>query len=202
MLATIIKTDIAVEISIKIMDAFVEMKHFLYNNAQVFERLTNVEYRLLDHDKKFEELFNQFQDKEDVEQKIFFDGQIYDAFSMIIDLIKKAEEDIILIDNYVDTNTLNILAKKNENVQVEIYTKKETVLTIKDINKFNKQYPKLEVRYTNKFHDRFLILDKKYIYHVGASLKDFGKKCFGITLIKYNEIIDNILAKVEQENSD
>lgn len=197
MLATIIKTDVAVKISIRIMDAFVEMRHFLYNNAPVFARLSNVEYKLLDHDKKFEEVFNQFQIKGNVEQKVFFDGQVYDAFSMMVDLIKKAENEIILIDNYVDIDTLNILAKKNNGVNIKIYTKKETKLTLKDIEKFNTQYPELEVRYTNRFHDRFLILDKKYIYHIGASLKDLGKKCFGITLIKYDAIIEDILSKLD-----
>lgn len=197
MLATIIKTDVAVNISIRIMDAFVEIKHFLYNNAQVFERLSNVEYKLLDHDKKFEEVFNQFQIKGNVEQKVFFDGQVYDAFSMMVDLIKKAKNEIILIDNYVDIDTLNILAKRNNGVNIKIYTKKETKLTTKDIDKFNMQYPRLEVRYADKFHDRFLILDRKYIYHIGASLKDLGKKCFGITLIKYDAIIEDILKKVD-----
>jgi len=196
MLATIIKTSVAVDVSIKIMDAFVEMKKFLYLNGQIFERLTNVEYKLLEHDKKFEEVFNQFQIKDNVEQKVFFDGQVYDAFSMMVDLIKKAENEIILIDNYVDIDTLNILSKKNEKVNIEIYTKKETKLNLKDINKFNTQYPKLEVKYTDKFHDRFLILDRKYIYHIGASLKDLGNKCFGITLIKYDAIIEDILSKV------
>ena len=196
MLATIIKTSVAVDVSIKIMDAFVEMKKILYLNGQIFERLTNVEYKLLEHDKKFEEVFNQFQIKGNIEQKVFFDGQVYDAFSMMIDLIKKAENEIILIDNYVDIDTLNILSKKNEKVNIEIYTKKETKLNLKDINKFNTQYPKLEVKYTDKFHDRFLILDRKYIYHIGASLKDLGKKCFGITLIKYDAIIEDILSKV------
>ena len=100
-------------------------------------------------------------------------------------------------NNYVDIDTLNILSKKNDKVDVKIYTKKETKLNSKDINKFNTQYPKLEVKYTEKFHDRFLILDKKYIYHIGASLKDLGKKCFGITLIKYEAIIDDILSKLE-----
>ena len=100
-------------------------------------------------------------------------------------------------NNYVDIDTLNILSKKNDKVDVKIYTKKETKLNSKDINKFNTQYPKLEVKYTEKFHDRFLILDKKYIYHIGASLKDLGKKCFGITLIKYDAIIDDILSKLE-----
>ena len=197
MLSGLLKNDIAVKVSINIMRAFVEMRHFIYNNAQVFERLTNVEYKLLDHDKKFEEVFNQFQIKDNVEQKVFFDGQVYDAFSMMVDLIKKAENKIILIDNYVDIDTLNILAKKNEKVNIEVYTKEETKLNLKDINKFNTQYPKLEVKYTDKFHDRFLILDKKYIYHIGASLKDLGKKCFGITLIKYDAIIEDILSKLD-----
>ena len=142
MLSGLLKNDIAVKVSINIMRAFVEMRHFIYNNAQVFERLTNVEYKLLDHDKKFEEVFNQFQIKDNVEQKIFFDGQVYDAFSMMVDLIKKAENEIILIDNYVDIDTLNILSKKNDKVNIEIYTKKKTKLNLKDINKFNTQYPK------------------------------------------------------------
>lgn len=175
---------------------FVEMRKFLSNNGQIFERLTNVEYKLLEHDNKFQEVFNQFQHKENVKQKVFFDGQVYDAFSMVIDLIKKAKSEIILIDNYVDINTLNILSKKNDNVNVEIYTKSNTKLTAKDINNFNIQYPKLEVKYTEIFHDRFLILDRKYIYHIGASIKDLGKKCFGITLIKYDAIIKDILGKL------
>jgi len=198
MLATIIRTDIAAAVSIKIMDAFVEMRKFLINNGQIFERLTNVEYKLLEHDKKFNEVFNQFQHKENVKQKIFFDGQVYDAFSMIIDLIKKAKSEIILIDNYVDVDTLNILSKKNNKVNVEIYTKSNTKLNANDINKFNLQYPKLEVKYTEVFHDRFLILDKKYIYHIGASIKDVGKKCFGITLIKYDAIIKDILSRLQK----
>ena len=197
MLSTVLHSDKAINVSIKIMNAFVEMRHFIYNNAQVFERLTNVEYKLLDHDKKFEEVFNQFQIKGNVEQKIFFDGQVYDAFSMMVDLIKKAENEIILIDNYVDIDTLNILAKKNNGVNIKIYTKKETKLTSKDIDKFNIQYPELEVKYTEIFHDRFLILDRKYIYHIGASLKDLGKKCFGIMLIKYDAIIEDILSKLD-----
>lgn len=197
MLSVLIDSEIAVKVSVNIMKAFIEMRKFLINNGQVFERLTNVEYKLLEHDKKFEEVFNQFQIKGNIEQKVFFDGQVYDAFSMMIDLIKKAENEIILIDNYVDIDTLNILSKKNEKVNIEIYTKKETKLNLKDINKFNIQYPKLEVKYTDKFHDRFLILDRKYIYHIGASLKDLGKKCFGITLIKYDAIIGDILSKLD-----
>ena len=196
MLSGILKNQIAVQVSINIMDAFVEMRKFMVNNGQIFSRLTNIEYKLLDYDKKFDKVFNELQYEENIKQKIFFDGQVYDAFSMMIDLIQKAEKEIILIDNYVDINTLNILNKKNNGVNVELYTKKDTKLTVKDVNKFNMQYPSLEVKYTDKFHDRFLILDGKLIYHIGASLKDLGNKCFGITLIKYDSIIKDILSKL------
>ena len=196
MLSAVLHSNKAIEVSIKIMDAFIEMRNFLINNGQIFNRLTNVEYKLIEHDKKFEEVFNQFQIKDNVKQKVFFEGQVYDAFSMIIDLIKKAQKEIILIDNYVDIDTLNILSKKNDKVHVLILTKTDTKLNKQDIVKYNKQYPKLEVKYTDKFHDRFLILDKKYIYHIGASIKDLGKKCFGITLIRYDSIIEDILSKI------
>lgn len=196
MLSGILRNEIAVQVSINIMDAFVEMRKFLMNNGQVFNRLINVEYKLLEHDKRFDEVFNQLQYDENIKQKIFFEGQVYDAFSMIIDLIRKANNEIILIDNYIDIETLNILSKKNNNVNVKIYTKSNTQISMKDVNKFNKQYLKLEIKYTDKFHDRFLILDQKYIYHIGASIKDAGKKCFGITLIKYDAIIKEILSKL------
>ena len=196
MLSAVLHSEKAINVSIRIINAFIEMRKFMINNAQIFERLIGVEYKLLDHDKKFEKVFNQFQINDNVKQKIFFDGQVYDAFSMTINLIKKAENEIILIDNYVDIDTLNILAKKNINVNVEIYTKRDTKLNSNDINKFNMQYPTLEVKYTEKFHDRFLILDRKYIYHIGASIKDLGKKCFGITLINYDSIIEDILSKI------
>ena len=196
MLSAVLHSDKAIRVSISIMNAFIEMRKFFINNSQVFERLTNVEYKLLEHDKKFEEVFNQFQIEGNVKQKIFFDGQVYDAFSMMVELIKKAKKEIILIDNYVNIDTLNILSKKNKNVNIKIFTKKNTKLNSKDINKFNQQYPLLELEYSEIFHDRFLIIDRKQIYHIGASLKDLGKKCFGISLIKYNVIIEDILSKI------
>ena len=168
MLSGILRNEIAVQVSINIMEAFVEMRRFISTNGQIFERLTKVEYKLLDHDKKFDEVFNQLQYDEKIKQKVFFDGQIYDAFSLFIDIIRRAEKEIVLIDNYIDIETLNILSKKNSNVNVQIYTKSNTRLSLRDINKFNLQYPKLEIKFTEKFHDRFLILDKKLIYHIGA----------------------------------
>ena len=196
MLSGILKNEIAIQVSINIMRAFVEMRKFILANGQIFERLTKVEYKLLEHDKKFDEVFNQLQNNDSIKQRVFFEGQVYDAFSLFIDIIRKAEKEIILIDNYIDIETLNILSKKNSNVNVIIYTKQNTKLSLRDINKFNSQYPKLEIKYTDKFHDRFLILDKKIIYHIGASIKDAGKKCFGITLIKYDAIIKDILGKL------
>ena len=122
MLSGLLKNNIAVQVSINIMNAFVEMRKFLIKNGQIFERLTNIEYKLLEHDKKFNEVFNQLQVEENIKQKIFFEGQIYDAYSLIIDIIKKANKKILIIDNYIDDSVLKMLTKKNNNVEVVILT--------------------------------------------------------------------------------
>ena len=188
MLSAVLKSDIAVKVSISIMDAFVEMRHFIANNAALFERISKVELKQLEYQKKTDErldqIFECIGDQKETNQKLFFDGQIYDAFSLLIELIQKADQEIILVDGYVDVSTLNVLAKKKSGVSVTIYTFKKTKLTAQDVAAFNAQYPQLDVKYTNVFHDRFLILDRKTVYHIGASLKDAGKKCFGITLMK------------------
>ena len=184
MLSAVLKSAIAVQVSIRIMDAFVEMRHFIANNAALFDRISKVELKQLETDKKVDRLFEYIGEHTETHQKIFFDGQIYDAFSLLTELIQKAEQEIILIDGYVDVGTLNLLAKKQSGVAVTIYTFTKTKLTAQDVAAFNAQYPKLEVKHTNIFHDRFLILDGKTVYHIGASLKDAGKKCFGITLMK------------------
>lgn len=206
MLSAVLHSEKAIQVSINIIKAFTEMRKFILNNQMLFEKISSIELKQIEYQKstddKFEKVFEYIGEHKEKEQKIFFKGQVYDAFSMIVNLIHKAKEEIILIDNYVDIDTLNILSKKNDNINVKIYTKKETKLTSKDINKFNIQYPKLEVKYTDKFHDRFLILDRKYIYHIGASIKDLGKKCFGITLIKYDAIIADILLKLENNTEE
>ncbi len=193
MLSGLLKNDIAIQVSINIMDAFVEMRKFLSANGQLFERLTNVEYKLLEHDKKFDKVFNQLQNEENIKQKIFFEGQIYDAYSLIIDIIKKANKKILIIDNYIDDSVLKMLAKKNKNVEVAILTSEKSNIQKIDIQKFNKEYPILKVAKTNKFHDRFIIIDNKKLYHLGASIKDLGKKCFGINKIEDVEIINKII---------
>ena len=184
MLSTVLRGELAVKQSIFIMRAFREMRHFIANNAALFDRVSKVELKQLEADKKFDQLFEYINAHAETNQKLFFDGQIYDAFSLLIELIQKAEEEIILIDGYVDVSTLNLLAKKQTGVAVTIYTFKKTKLTAQDVVAFNAQYPQLDVKYTNAFHDRFLILDGKVVYHIGASLKDAGKKCFGVTLMK------------------
>ena len=184
MLAGVLKNDIAIQVSISIIRAFIEMRKFISSNAQVFERLTNIEYKLLDYDKKFDEIFNQLQNEDNIKQKIFFEGQIYDAYSLIIDIIKRAKNKIVIIDNYIDDSILKMLVKKNKNVEVVILTSNKSNVSNLDIQKFNKEYPTLKIARTNKFHDRFIVIDNKELYHCGASIKDMGKKCFGINKVE------------------
>ena len=193
MLSGLLKNNIAIQVSINIMNAFVEMRKFLSSNGHLFERLTNVEYKLLEHDKKFDIIFNQLQHDENIKQRIFFQGQIYDAYSLIVDIIKKANKKVLIIDNYVDDSILKMLTKKKRNVEVVILTSNKSNIQNIDIQKFNKEYPTLKIAKTNKFHDRFIILDNKEMYHLGASIKDLGRKCFGINKIEDMEIIEKII---------
>ncbi|EHO85732.1 hypothetical protein HMPREF0380_00856 [Eubacterium infirmum F0142] len=196
MLSAVLKSDVAVEVSIKIMNSFVEMRRFLLSNKEMFARLDRVELKQLETDKKLEEVFNYIATNTEVKQNIFFNGQIYDAFSFIVGIIQKAKKEIILIDNYVDVNTLNILCKKNQGVGITIVTAERGGLSTKDITKFNAQYPKLSVKTTKDFHDRFLIIDKTEVYHIGASIKDAGKKSFGITRIEDKDLVQGLINKV------
>ena len=192
MLSAVLHSDRAVDSSIKIINTFIEMRKFLNSNGQVFERLTNVEYKLIEHEKKFDTIFNQLQQEENIKQKIFFEGQIWDSYSLIIDIFKKAHKKITIIDNYIDDSILKMLTKKNKNVEVVIITSEKSNIENIDIKKFNKEYPTLKVAKTNKYHDRFIIIDNKELYHCGASIKDLGKKCFGINKIEDISIINKL----------
>ena len=203
MLSAVLKSETAVQVSIKIMDAFVQMRHFLRNNAEIFTELKSIKQHLIDSDihqkeadKRIDELFN-LMDKYHVEDKqgIFFQGQIFDAYAKFESFIQKAKSQIILIDGYVDLTILERLAKKKKNVNVTIYTDPKTKLTTQDIQKFNAQYPTLTVHHTTKMHDRFLIIDNTVLYHIGASLKDLGKKCFAFEVLD-SSLINTILANV------
>lgn len=194
MLSGLLKNDIAIQVSINIMNAFVEMRKIIINNAFVFQEINSMKTKLLEHDKKFDAVFDELQKDKGTEfkQKIFFNGQIYDSYSLIIDIIKSAKTKILIIDNYIDDSILKMLSKKNKNVEVVILTSQNCNLNKLDISRFNKQYPSLKISYTNKFHDRFIIIDNKELYHSGASLKDLGKKCFAISKIEDMEYVEKM----------
>ena len=200
MLASVLRSKVAVQVSINIMRTFVEMRRFIANNAILFEKVSNMELKQLEYqkstDERFDKVFQYIEDHAESEQKIFFDGQIYDAFSLITSIIQKAAKEIILIDGYVDVDTLNILAKKNAGVDVKKYTYASARLTNTDAANFNAQYPTLTVKRTQVFHDRFIILDGKTAYHVGASIKDAGKKCFGISLLEDPGLVKDLLNRL------
>ncbi|BBG40885.1 putative toxin-antitoxin system [Mycoplasmopsis californica] len=175
--------------SIKIMNSFVEMRKFLLSNQELFARLDRLELKQLETDKKLDEVFHYIASNTELKQNIFFNGQICDAFSFIVGLIQKAKKEIILIDNYGDANTLNILSKKNKDADIDIMTASKGNLSTKDIAKFNAQNPNLLLKTTSDFRDRFIIIDKVEVYHIGASIKDAGKKSFGITKIEDTDLI-------------
>ena len=143
----------------------------------VFNRLDRIEIKQLETDKKFDAIFKELEGSRPKKAVLFFRGQMFDAFSYIADIVKTAESQIILIDGYTDTATLDLLSKKKESVNVDIYTsEKHSKLTESEIESFNKEYPTLTVKYTSEFHYRFMIFDRKTLFHIGASIKDAGKK--------------------------
>ena len=191
MLSAVLKSETAIKASIQIMNAFVSMRHFLQNNAELFAELKTIQQHqiytdvhLKETDKKVDELFS-LMDKYNINetQGIFFQGQIFDAYAKFESFLAAAKKEIILIDNYVDLSILQRLAKKKKGVNVTIYTAPKTKLTAQDVQTFNAQYPTLTLNHTTKTHDRFLIIDNSTIYHIGASLKDLGKKCFGFSIL-------------------
>ena len=208
MLSAVLRSDIAIKVSVRIMQIFVELRRYFVQGTFLIKKVNDLEINQIEEriwrkqheentEKRFEEVFDYIAEHKESNQKIFFDGQIYDAFSLLVDLVSRAEKKLILVDNYVDVETLNILAKKKTGVEVAIYTSKKTKLSKVDIENFNKQYPTIKVKYTEAFHDRFLILDDEYAYHIGASIKDAGKKCFGINKIEDARIVKTILQRLE-----
>ncbi len=203
MLAGILRSDTAIKMSIQIINAFVAMRKFIINNAQLFQRIDTVEKRQLKHeietDEKFEKVFNALQKKEfEPKQGIFYDGQIFDAHKLVSDLIRKAEKSILLIDNYIDDTVLDLFTKRKNNVAVTILTKKITKALALDLNKFNSQYPVIEVKEFKDSHDRFMIIDSEDVYHFGASLKDLGKKWFAFS--KFDKSALRLLQKLNEKS--
>ena len=183
MLASVLKSETAVKASIQIVKAFVSMRHFVQSNSLIFAELKSIrehqletDLHLKESDKRIDQLFT-LMDKYNVNdtQGIFFQGQIFDAYAKFESFIQSAKKEIILIDNYVDLSVLQRLAKKKKGVNIIIYTDPKTKLTAQDIQTFNAQYPTINLYHTTKMHDRFMIIDNKILYHIGASLKDLGK---------------------------
>ena len=180
MLATILKTDVATKVSIAIMDAFVAMRKYISSNLIEQKYINNM---VLEHDsqiKLLQSTFNKLEEKKKVNE-IYFDEQIYDAYSKIQEIFKEAKQEIIIIDGYADNTILDIV--KRLKVNITIITKPNNLLTKQDVLKYNKQYNNLKVIYNNSFHDRYFILDNKIVYHCGASINRIGYKTFSITLI-------------------
>ncbi len=195
MLSSVLRNSIAINVSIEIIRAFVEMRKFMIQNAAVFQRIESVEQKQLQTDLKIDHILNALEDKRVTpKQGIYFNGQIFDAWLFISELIKSAEKSLILIDNYIDESVLNLLAKRKENVFVKIYTANLTSQLKTDIEKYNKQYGTIEIKCSKNAHDRFLIIDDHLVYHIGASLKDLGKKLFGFSKmeIDVNLIINSL----------
>jgi len=194
MLSAVLRSDTAVQVSIRIMNAFVEMRKFITTNAGIFQRLDKVEQKQIETDHKFEQVFKALENKSiKPKQGIFYDGQIFDAYTFICDIIKEAKRSIIVIDNYVDETTLTLLSKRHNNTTATIYTRQTKQLAL-DIKKHNQQYPKITIKELSKVHDRFIIIDKETVYHFGASLKDLGKKWFAFSKMEMNA--EEILAKL------
>lgn len=195
MLATILKSKIAAETTIRIMDAFVEMKKFFLNDNL---RLSNIETKVLDHDKNIkllQESFDKLSEKRKANE-IYFNGQMFDAYSRIINIFKEAKKELIIIDMYADIKILDIIKKLN--TKVTIITKKNNLLSEEDIETYNKQYKNLKVIYNNTYHDRYFIIDNKTVYHCGTSINRIGYKTFSINLLDDKEVITPLINNINR----
>lgn len=181
MLSTVLKSETAIKTSIRIMDTFVAMRQFMSQHALVFERMDAIEHKQFNTDSKVEQILDALESKTiKQEQGIFYDGQIFDAYAFVSDLVRQAKKDIVLIDNYIDDTTLTLLSK-NQQAQITLYTQKIDKQLALDVEKYNSQYKPLQVNTVKHVHDRFLIIDHQACYLIGASLKDLGRKVFGFS---------------------
>ncbi len=196
MLSGVLKSDIAIKVSIQIINAFVAMRKFIFLNSQMFQKIDVIEKKQIESDKRIDQIFDIIQSKDIKPEKgIFFDGQIFDAHKFFSDIIRTANNSIVLIDNYIDDSVLTLFAKRKENVNVTIFTKEISKQLLLDLKKYNSQYPIIEVKEFKQSHYRFIIIDNKEVYHFGASLKDLGKKWFAFS--KFDKEAFTILDKLK-----
>ncbi len=199
MLSAVLRSETAVNVSIRIMKAFVAMRRFLLANAQVFQRLDTLELKQIATDRKVEKVLTAIDSKQiQPKQGIFFDGQVFDAYQFVSDLVRTAERSIVLIDNYVDDTVLTLFSKRRKGVTLTILTQNISKQLELDVKKFNDQYPKVEVKEFSVSHDRFLILDEHNVYYIGASLKDIGKKWFAFSKLDSGTV--KMLEHLKREN--
>ncbi|WP_276089155.1 ORF6N domain-containing protein [Pedobacter sp. JY14-1] len=194
MLSALLRSELAVNVSIQIMDAFVEMRMMISQNAPIFQKLDFLEQKQmimerkqLKADENFEKIFDALQSVNlKPKQGIFYDGQVFDAYTFVADLIRSAEKSIVLIDNYVDDTVLRMFAKRRNGVSLCIYTKRDSILAL-DLAKYKAQYGAIDVKEFKNAHDR-LIIDGREVYHIGASLKDLGNKWFGFSKMEMSAV--------------
>ena len=197
MLSAVLRSETAIKVSIQIINAFVEMRKVIANHSGLLQRMDGVERKLVETDQKFEQVFKALERKDNIPtQGVFFDGQVFDAYELASKIIRSAKSSIVLIDNYVNETTLTHLSKKAKNVRVHLLTKTISKQLKLDVQKANEQYGHFELKTFTQSHDRFLIIDGKEVYHLGASLKDLGKKWFAFSKMEAKSvegIINSIL---------
>lgn len=195
MLSAVLKSKIAVKVSVSIMNAFVGMRRFIQTNAGVFMRLDNLEQKQMQTDDKIDKILSEIESRSiRPRQGIFYDGRVFDAWKLVSDIMRSAKKSVVLIDNYVDDTVLSLFSKRAHNVSAAIYMKNISKQLKLDVEKFNQQYQPVELKEFALSHDRFLIIDEKDLYHFGASLKDMGKKWFAFSKmdIKALEVLEKI----------
>ena len=195
MLATVLRTSVASQMSVSIMRAFVTMRKFISTNLIEQKYINNQVLKNTEDIKLLQELFQKFEEKRK-DSEIYFNGQIFDAYSKIYEIFNSANEYLIIIDIYADNTLLDII--KRLSAEVVIITKRDNLLTEQDITKYNKQYHNLKVIYDNTFHDRYFLIDKKQVYHCGTSINRIGYKTFSINLISDEEICNSLISKINK----
>ena len=199
MLSAVLRSKIAVQISIQIINAFVEMRKFIANHYGLLQRMDGIERKQLETDKKFEQVFKALESKNAIpNQGVFFDGQVFDAYELASKIIRSAKKSIVLIDNYIDESTLTHLSKKTKAVKVLLLTKTMSNQLTLDVKKANEQYGDFEIRVFVNSHDRFIIIDNSDVYHLGASLKDLGKKWFAFSKMDKSSV-SSIIKEIGDE---
>ena len=193
MLSSVLRTKVAVKASINIMRAFVSMRHYLIDNKDIYKSINNINNKLVEHDEKLELIFSRF-DKDN--EYLYLSGQVYDAYSKVLDIFKESKSELIIVDGYADKSLLDII--KELKVKVIIITKKDNLLSKNLIDKYNEQYSNLKVIYDNTFHDRYFIIDRKDIYHCGASINKLGYRTFSINKIEDEIIKETLLNNIKK----